>query len=122
MSGGKKHDGGKVMYDLLPGEALHEIARALTYGAKKYEPRNWEHGIAYSRVFAALQRHLWAWWNGEDEDPESGLSHLAHAGCCLMFLLTYEKRIGYWSRRHDEDAVAEIAPLDDRPERAVPLE
>jgi hypothetical protein len=41
--------------------------------------------------FAALLRHLFAWWRGEELDPESGLSHLAHAGCCLMFLMEYRR-------------------------------
>ena len=92
MNGGNKYDGGKVMMQLLPPEALFGTARVLTYGAKKYAPRNWEKGIEYSRVYGALQRHLWAWWNGEINDPESGLPHLDHAGCCLMFLQTFEQR------------------------------
>lgn len=89
---GAKYDGGKVMYELLPAEALHEIARVLTFGAKKYSARNWENGINYSRIFGALMRHLWAWWSGKNTDDETGISHLAHAGCCLFFLLAYEQR------------------------------
>lgn len=54
--------------------------------------RNWEKGIAYSRVFAALMRHMWAWWRGEDKDAETGLSHLWHAGCCISFLIAFEQR------------------------------
>lgn len=89
---GLKYDEKKIRYDLLPPEALHEISRVLSFGAEKYSARNWEHGITYGRVFAALMRHLWAWWKGENLDPETGITHLAHAGCCLMFLLTYEAR------------------------------
>ena len=89
---GEKYDTEKVMMQLFPPEAIVEISRVLTYGAKKYAPRNWEKGIEYSRVFGALQRHLWAWWGGEENDPESGLTHLAHAGCCLVFLIAFEKR------------------------------
>jgi hypothetical protein len=62
------------------------LARVLTFGAKKYAAHNWRKGIVYSRLFDALQRHLWAWWSGEEIDPESGESHLDHAACCLMFL------------------------------------
>ena len=75
--------------DLLPTEALVEIAKGFSFGAKKYGRFNWRKGLVYSRVYSALQRHLTAWNAGEDFDPESGLTHLAHAGCNLMFLLTY---------------------------------
>ena len=87
---GTKHDGGKSPLDLLPGEALHEIADALAYGAVKYSPHNWRKGFAWSRLLAACLRHLFAWARGERRDPESGLSHLAHAGAMLLFLITHE--------------------------------
>lgn len=54
--------------------------------------RNWERGMAWSRPFAALQRHLTAWWEGERADPETGMSHLWHAGCCIVFLISFELR------------------------------
>lgn len=88
----KKADGGKPRYDLLPPELLHETARVLEYGAQKYEPNNWAQGADYGRYFAAMQRHLWAWWSGENSDPESDLPHLAHAACCLGFLMAYQNR------------------------------
>ena len=89
---GYKADEGKLPYDLIAPEALEELAKVLQFGAKKYAPRNWEKGMAWSRVFAALQRHLWAWWKGDSKDPETGFSHLSHALCCLMFLSAYEAR------------------------------
>jgi hypothetical protein len=76
--------------DLLPGEALEEIAKVLSFGAKKYAAHNWRKGFAWSRLLAACLRHLFAYGRGERTDPESGLSHLAHAGCMLLFLLTHE--------------------------------
>jgi len=88
---GTKHDGGKIGVHLLPPDPLIEIARVLDFGANKYAAYNWTKGIKWSRVFGATVRHLWAWFKGEDRDPESGLSHLAHAGCCILFLLQYEK-------------------------------
>jgi hypothetical protein len=91
-SQGKKDDDGKPRMDLIPSEALFGLAQVLTFGAKKYAPRNWEKGLAFSRVFAAAQRHLWAWQRGEDLDPETGLSHLHHAACCIAFLQTYTAR------------------------------
>jgi len=89
---GTKFDGDKTRFDLFPPEALDGIGKILTYGAKKYEDRNWEKGIKWGRVFAAMMRHAWAWWRGEDKDPESGYSHLWHVGCCVMFLIAYEAR------------------------------
>ena len=89
---GVKYDQDKTRYDLVPPEALDEIAKVLTFGAHKYSDRNWEAGMRYGRTFAATMRHLWAWWRGEDKDPETGLSHLAHAGCCIFFALTLQAR------------------------------
>lgn len=92
MSEGRKDDGGKLPLDLIAYDAIAGTARVLAFGAEKYAPRNWEQGIAYSRVFAALQRHITAWWQGGALDPETGLSHLHHAGCCIMFLQAYHER------------------------------
>lgn len=89
---GTKFDKGKVRYELLAPEALEGTAKILTFGAAKYSDRNWEKGMKYSRIFGALMRHLWAWWRGESFDPETQLSHLHHAACCIMFLQTYEAR------------------------------
>jgi hypothetical protein len=84
--GGIKHDTEKPRMDLLSSMWLLGTAQVLTFGAKKYAAHNWRKGIEGSRLFAALQRHLMAWNDGEDMDPETGLSHLLHASCCLMFL------------------------------------
>jgi hypothetical protein len=89
---GVKHDTGKLPYHLIAPEILESLARVLDFGAKKYAARNWEAGMDWNRVFSALQRHTWAWWKGEDKDPETGFSHLEHAACCIMFLLAYEQR------------------------------
>lgn len=91
-TGGVKLDSGKLPYDLLPPELLSAVSDVLRFGATKYAPRNWEKGMAWGRVFAALMRHMWAWWGGENTDKETGLSHLAHAGCCIAFLIAYEQR------------------------------
>lgn len=89
-SGGVKFDQGKPPLSLVPGEALEQIAQALAFGAKKYAPHNWRKGFAWSRLLDGCMRHLFAWGRGERHDPESGLSHLAHAGAMLVFLLTHE--------------------------------
>lgn len=89
---GTKFDQGKLPFHLLPPELLTAITTVLDFGASKYAPRNWEAGMDWSRVFSALQRHMWAWWAGEDKDPETGKSHLWHAACCIAFLVTFEER------------------------------
>jgi hypothetical protein len=91
-SAGIKYDGGKVRLDLLPPEFLEGTAKVLTFGADKYGEYNWAKGMDWHRPYSALQRHLIAWWGGEDTDPETGLSHLAHAACNVAFLMAFEKR------------------------------
>lgn len=89
---GVKFDGGKLRMDLLPPDALEALARILTDGAVKYGPRNWERGMDWSRPYAALLRHLLAWWGGQDTDPESGHPHLWHVMTNAVFLVSYEQR------------------------------
>jgi len=89
---GVRDDGGKLPYHLLPPELMEGVARILQFGAKKYSPRNWEKGMDWSRVFSSMNRHIWAWWNGEDNDPETGLSHLDHIACNIAFLQAYRNR------------------------------
>jgi len=72
--------------------AAFEVAKVLAFGAGKYAPRNWEKGIRYSRVYASALRHGHAFLSGEDYDPETGLLHMAHFACNIMFLATYSSR------------------------------
>lgn len=88
---GKKFDGGKIRVDLLPSESLFEVAKVLGFGADKYGEHNWRNGMAWSRLYAAAQRHMMKWNAGETHDEESGENHLAHACVNLLFLLSYEK-------------------------------
>lgn len=87
-----KYDANKPRMDLLPPEAILGLASILTYGADKYADRNWEQGMDWGRIYAAVLRHLLAYWSGEDLDPESGLPHIDHALCGIAFLSTYQKR------------------------------
>jgi hypothetical protein len=84
---GSKYDEEKVPVDLLPPDPLWEVARVLEFGARKYDGWNWYKGIKYTRLYAAALRHMWQWFRGYNNDIESGLSHLAHACCCMLFLL-----------------------------------
>ena len=108
MDDAVKFDDNKIRYELLPPEFSREVAEVLTFGAKKYGDRNWEKGMKWSRVYGALKRHIEDWFDPykPDEDPETGLSHLAHAGCCLAFLMAYDARdmIAYDDRPIGNDA------------------
>lgn len=96
---GRKDDQDKPRMELLDGEFLEEVARVLTFGAKKYAAHNWRGGIALGRLLGAAGRHLYSFIRGETNDAETGLSHLAHCTCCLMF--------AYWTLKHRPE-------LDDR--------
>lgn len=85
-SKGKKFDQGKPRLSLIPKEAIWAAARGFTYGEKKYGTHNFREGIKYSRLSDATMRHLTAWLEGEELDPESGNSHLDHALASLSML------------------------------------
>lgn len=90
--GGVKDDEGKPRMDLIPPEALFCIASVFTFGADKYDDFNWCKGMRLGRLIAACVRHIFQWISGEDLDKESGLNHLAHAGCCIMMALSLIER------------------------------
>lgn len=90
MEQGLKNDVEKTRLELLHPTFLVAVAKVLTFGAKKYASWNWYKGIDYGRIYGAAQRHLNAWWAGENLDSETGYSHLWHAACELMFLIVFE--------------------------------
>ena len=90
-AGAIKFDQDKLPLHLLSTEAMNQTAAVLAFGAQKYAEHNWRKGFQWGRPLSAAMRHITAFNNGEDKDPESGLSHLAHAACCIMFLLEFEK-------------------------------
>lgn len=100
--GGVKHDSGKPRLDLLPVLALEDIASVLGHGAKKYGDHNWRGGFKAMRLAGALLRHVFAWIRGEENDPESGLCHLAHAACTLCFMLELRRTGKLEDDRHKE--------------------
>ncbi len=98
-TGGEK--GSKLArYDLIPGDVLHALAEHYGRGSLKYADRNWQKGYKWSLSFAALNRHLWAWWEGEDIDAETGSNHMVAVIWHAVALL--------WYARHRKE-------LDDRP-------
>lgn len=86
---GLRYNEGKIRYDLVPAFAQEQYAKVLTLGAVKYAERNWELGMAWSKVISSLKRHTAAFEKGEDFDPETGLLHSAHIMCNAAFLTEY---------------------------------
>ena len=73
---GIKHDGGKSRMDLIPPKVLLALGDLYALGAKKYDDRNWENGLQYSRLYGAMQRHANQWWAGEEYAEDDGQHHL----------------------------------------------
>ena len=103
---GVKFDSGKRRVDLVPTEAINALADILTAGAVKYGEHNWRHGMDWSRVYGAAQRHMLAFWGGDDIDDESGMPHLWHALTNIAFLVSYQAmsagRDDRWRQEGDE--------------------
>lgn len=99
-------------YDMIPADALEILAEHYGIGAEKYPPfdngdeygrlDNWRRCYDWSLSFAAMQRHSWQFWNGEDIDPETGSPHLAavawHALAILHWSLNDELKTKYDDR------------------------
>lgn len=94
-------------FDLIPAEPLIGLAEQFGRGAQKYDDRNWERGHPWGISYAALNRHLWLWWNGEDLDPETGAHHLDAVAFHVFALREFHVK-------HPE--------MDDRPNRMRDLE
>lgn len=74
--------------DLIPFQALEELARVYGFGAEKYEDHNYLKGYEYSLSLGALLRHVTEWAKGNDTDDESGRHHLMHAAwhCFALYM------------------------------------
>lgn len=102
---GVKYDGAKPRYDLIPPDALERLAELYALGAKKYGERNWEEGMTWGRIFAALMRHAWAFWRGEKYDQIDGQHHLIAVAWNAFVLYEYEQRqIGEDNRKVNRNA------------------
>jgi len=86
-----KLDNGKPELAIVPEEMLALAARAFSYGAKKYARNNYKKGMSWTRLLDASLRHIYAFSHGEDTDPESGESHIAHALASLGMLAYHLK-------------------------------
>jgi len=91
----------KARTDLIPIRPLMSLANLYKIGAEKYEDRNWEKGMKFSLLYRALLRHLFAFWDGEDFDPEDGQHHLDSVAFHVFALREYvERGIGEDDRPH----------------------
>lgn len=83
-----RHNDGKIRYDLIPSCFLKEVAQVFTFGAMKYSENNWQgfNEKQQGEINASLLRHIHAYLDGEVNDAESGLPHLAHAAANLAFI------------------------------------
>lgn len=104
---GIKRDINKPRMDLLPPEGLVRVAEVMGYGAAKYGDHNYRMGMRHGRLIAAAMRHITAYNNGEDRDPETGHTHIAHAGACVLMLLQmmadYPERDDRYHKEKKED-------------------
>ena len=115
-----KRDGGKLMFDLLMPGPLRQVVAVLTFGAEKYEANSYRKGLKWTRYVAAMLRHLYAWYGGEKNDPESGLHHLAHLICCALFLLDFEDIKPEFDDRPEEKPFANGTNTYDVTHRWIP--
>lgn len=85
---------GKIRFDLIPPEFVRSVAEVFTFGANKYSDHNWKGFTSEQQeeIKGSLLRHIYAYLEGEENDPESGLSHLAHAGCNLAFMIYFKNK------------------------------
>jgi hypothetical protein len=83
---GLRYNTGKLKWSLVSWKALAPMVRVLMFGAEKYDDHNWKKGLKYTEITESLQRHLNAFIEGEENDPESKLSHVGHILCNAMFL------------------------------------
>lgn len=111
----KKYDAGKADLSLIPTVAIEQMARAFMLGEKKYGRYNFYKGMEASRLTAAALRHIHAWNEGEELDPESGYSHLGHALACIAMILKQQELGTLKDNRYDkvqESPKVSLGPSD----------
>lgn len=91
----------KVPFSCVPVPVLAEVALGMYEGARKYGRHNYRViGVRGSVYYDATLRHVTAWWEGEDLDPDSGINHISKAIASLVVL---------------RDAMMQNKFVDDRP-------
>jgi hypothetical protein len=87
-------------FDLIPVEALTELANHYGRGAKKYDDDNWRRGYEWKKSYAAMQRHANAFWGGEDIDEETGTPHIIAVAWHAFTLFTFMQEFPEYDGRH----------------------
>lgn len=103
---GTKFDNNKSRIDLIPPVIIEELGKLYAVGAAKYGAQNWQGGMAWGRVYAALLRHAISWFKGEKNDPEDGQNHLIACIWNAATLYEYERRnLGVDDRGFKEERI-----------------
>lgn len=87
---GLRFNAGKNAFDLLPPQAMWELAKVYTAGAEKYEPQNWRKGMRFGICIGAAFRHIFKWMSGEKIDEETGCHHLAMVAWNCLAIVQWE--------------------------------
>lgn len=118
MEQAERFNSNKLRWSLVDFKSIEPLVRVLEFGAKKYSDhnrnkKNWKKGMPVTEVTESLMRHLTAFMDGEDIDPESKESHIGHIQCNAMFL-TYilENMRDKWDDRATSPKTDEIDVVD----------
>lgn len=77
----------KTPMSTVPAQVMMEIGVGMLEGAVKYARHNYRVvGVRSSVYYDAAMRHMMLWWEGQDLDPDSGLSHVTKAMASLVVL------------------------------------
>jgi hypothetical protein len=93
-----RYNEGKCKWSLVDFKSLEPMVKVLEYGTEKYSRDNWKKGLPVTEICESLMRHLYAFLDGENIDPESGMSHIGHIQCNAMFLAHMIDKEGFDDR------------------------
>lgn len=88
---GMRFNSGKRKWSLVDFESFEPMVEVLEFGAKKYAADQWKNGLDKKEILESAFRHLTALMAGEVNDPESGLHHIGHLACNVMFYSYFTK-------------------------------
>jgi hypothetical protein len=101
LRGGFKADSGKTKMSLLPPKEIMELADLYTLGAKKYSAYNYQLGMDFSRIYDAMLRHAFKFWNGETHDETDHQTHLISVAWCALTLLYFNNNYERYKKFDD---------------------
>jgi hypothetical protein len=110
MENALRFNEGKLQWSLVDFKSFEDMVRVLMFGAQKYDSHNWKKGLKTTEICESLLRHLYAYMDGEEIDPESGLPHIGHIQCNAMFLA---HMMNHKKETHDDRFKAEKEPTYD---------